>query len=408
MSTVTTEAINHGERAHALLSASGASRWMKCTPSARLEDPFPSKTSVHAEEGTLAHEFADVELKRNQNILTEEAYQAKLSELRDHELYTDDMEEHVSVYTDYVLEQLASSRGGSLIIEERVNFTAYVPEGYGTCDAIILPSLSTIPTQHPAMLFVTDLKYGKGVQVDAEDNPQLKLYALGAYLRYDLTHDIQIIRLSIVQPRLDHISTWDISVEDLLKWAKDVLKPLAEKAYKGEGELCAGSHCRFCKVAPRCRALSEYSMEAARMDFADEDEPDSLLSDKEMVELYLQIPTIETWIKAVHNYMHDQAVGGKRYPGLKLVEGRSNRVWTNKEKVIETLKDHIYSDNQIMQSKLAGIGVIEKLMGKVQFKHVLGSLVVKPTGKASLVHESDKRPAIGLAQAIKDFEDPID
>lgn len=402
------EKINHGERAHALLSASGASRWMKCTPSARLEDPFPNKSSVHAEEGTLAHEFAELELRWGQKIITKEAYEATLYELRGHDLYADDMEEYVAVYTGFVEEQLASSRGGSLIIEEKVNFSLYVPEGYGTCDAIILPAISSIPTQHPAILFVTDLKYGKGVQVDAEDNSQLKLYALGAYLRYGLTHDIDIIRLTIVQPRLDHISSWEISVKDLLKWADEVLKPKAELAYKGDGELCAGSHCRFCRVAPKCRALADYSMGAAKMDFADDDEPDRLLDDAEMVELYLNIPTIELWIKAVHQFMHDQAIGGRQWKGLKLVEGRSNRVWVDQEKVKEALTDNMYSEKQILNSKLAGIGVIEKLLGKHEFTEILGDLVTKPAGKASLVPESDKRPAIGLQSAKRDFADPLD
>lgn len=404
MPKITTEDINHGERAHALLSASGASRWLKCTPSARLEDPFPSKTSVHAEEGTLAHEFADIELKKSQGVISDQAYKAKLFELRSHDLYTDDMEEHVSVYTDYVLEQLAASKGGSLIIEEKVNFSAYVPEGYGTCDAIILPiAAQYLNHNEKFILCVTDLKYGKGVQVNAEDNSQLKLYALGAYLRYSLTHEIDIVRLTIVQPRLDHISTWDISIEDLLKWAHDELAPLAQKAFKGEGELKAGSHCRFCKVAPKCRALYEYSIEAAKMEFSDSDKPDNLLSDKEMSKLYLEIPVIKEWITAVHNYMHEQALSGKKYPGLKLVEGRSNRIWKDQEKVIETLRDNIYPDKQIFSHKLNGITAMEKLMGKVQFKEVLGSLCIKPPGKPSLVSENDSRPSMGTESAIRDF-----
>ena len=387
--------INHGERAHALLSASGASRWMTCTPSARLEDPFPNKSSVFAEEGTLAHEFAELELRWGQKIITQEAYEATLHELRAHDLYSDDMEEHVAVYTSFVEEQLTASRGGSLIIEEKVNFSKYVPDGYGTCDTIILPdSLKK--------LYVTDLKYGKGVQVDATDNSQLKLYALGAYLRYDMTHDIEVIRLTIVQPRLNHISSWDISVEDLLKWADEELKPKAELAYNGEGEMCAGSHCRFCKVAPQCRALSDYSIESAKLDFVD-DTPDTLLNDAEMVELYLKIPTIEMWLKKVHEFMHEQAIAGRKFEGLKLVEGRANRVWKDQEKVKETLTDNLYSENQILISKLAGIGVIEKLLGKKDFNDVLGDLVIKPAGKASLVPESDKRPAMGVASAQRDF-----
>lgn len=404
MPTITTEDINHGERAHALLSASGASRWLKCTPSARLEDPFPSKTSVHAEEGTLAHEFADIELKKSQGILTEQAYKAKLFELRSHDLYTDDMEDHVSVYTDHVLEQLSASKGGTLIIEEKVNFSAYVPEGYGTCDAIILPVVAQyLNPAEKYILKVTDLKYGKGVQVNAEDNSQLKLYALGAYLRYSLTHEIDVVRLTIVQPRLDHISTWDITIEGLLNWAQDELAPLAQKAFKGEGELKAGSHCRFCKVSPKCRALYEFNIEAAKMEFTDNNKPDNLLSDDEMVKLYLQIPVIKEWITSVHTYMHDQALSGKTYKGLKLVEGRSNRIWKDQEKVIETLRDNIYPDKQIFTHKLNGITAIEKLLGKVQFKEVLGGLWIKPPGKPSLVSDNDSRPSMGTESAIRDF-----
>lgn len=393
--------INHTERAHALLSASGASRWMACTPSARLEDPFPSKTSIHAEEGTLAHEFAELELRKSQNIITTEVYEATLAELRDHVLYTDDMEEHVEKYTSYVLEQLSSSKDGSLIIEEKVDFSAYVPEGYGTCDAIILPGSKK-------KLFVTDLKYGKGVQVDADDNSQLKLYALGAYLKYDMTHEIEVIRLTIVQPRLDHISAWEISVPDLLKWAEEVLKPKALEAYNGEGELCAGSHCRFCRVASSCRALAEYSMQSAKLDFADDNEPDRLLSDNEMVELYLKIPTIEIWIKAVHEFMHTEALKGRVWKGLKLVEGRSNRVWLDHSKVVDALRDNLYPDKMTHNTKLAGIGAIEKLLGKVKFKEILGQHVTKPTGKASLVPSSDKRPAFGVESAKRDFYEPMD
>lgn len=389
--------INHSERAHALLSASGASRWMKCTPSARLEDPFPSQTSIHAEEGTLAHEFAELELRMEQRIITSEVYQATIKDLRKHKLYTHDMEEHVKKYVDIVLEKLAASKGGTLLIEEKVNFTLYVPEGFGTCDAVILPGKTKI-------LFDIDLKYGKGVQVFAEENPQLKLYALGAWIRYGMSYDIERVCLMIVQPRLNHVSKWEIPLQELLDWADNELKPKAELAYAGEGELCAGSHCRFCKIAPRCKTLANYSIQEAKLDFADPEYPDSLLSDKEMVEMYKQIPVINMWIKAVHGYMHTKALEGKVWKGLKLVEGKSDRSWIDEAKVIEALEDNLYTSSQIFKSKLAGIGDIEKLLGKGGFKEILGDLVKKPPGAKSLVAEEDPRPKADVSSAIRDFQ----
>lgn len=393
--------INHSERAHALLSASGASRWMKCTPSARLEDPMPSETSIHAEEGTLAHEFAELELRLHQKLISPIVYEATIKDLRSHKLYTHDMEEHVSKYVDIVLEKLAASKGGTLLIEEKVNFSAYVLEGYGTCDAIILPGRTKI-------LFDIDLKYGKGVQVDAENNPQLKLYALGAWMRYGLSYEIEKICLIIVQPRLNHISVWEISLEDLLDWAENELRPKAQLAYKGEGELCAGSHCKFCKISFKCRALADFSFKEAQMDFEDIEYPDTFLTEDEMVQMYLQIPVISMWIKAVESHMLSEALKGKKWKGLKLVEGRSSRVWIDENKVAEALEDNLYSYSEIYNSKIAGIGQIEKLLGKVKFKEILGKLVKKPPGAASLVSAKDERPAMGLSSAQRDFQEPID
>ena len=396
--------INHAGRAHALLSASGASRWMRCTPSARLEEGFKSESSVYAAEGTLAHEFAELALRFSQKQITEEAYASALADLRKNTLYTDDMEEQVDKYVDHVLESYAEAKGitpdALMLIEERVDLTYYIEDGFGSCDDIIIAD---------KLLIVEDLKYGKGVKVNAEDNSQLKLYALGALRRYEMHFDIDTVRMSIIQPRLDHISTWEISASDLIEWGEKVVKPTAAKAYAGEGDLCAGDWCRWCKAAPKCRALSDFSINSAKMDFADQDNPKesdpSILSDTELSELYLKIPIIEIWINKVQEYMLDAAIKGKEFPDLKLVEGRSVRMWQDTSKVEEILKKNGLTDEQIYTQKIQGIGAVEKILGKPKFTELLSAVVVKPQGKPSLVHISDKREALGLASAKKDFEE---
>lgn len=398
--------INHSERAHALLSASGAKRWMTCPGSARLEEPYPNKSSVHAEEGTLAHEFSELELRKIMKLITVPEYKKTIKELRAHDLYTDDMEEHVDVYVTKVIEQLNKNEGSELVIEEKVDFSKYVPEGFGTCDAQI--AAFKIRT-----LYTTDLKYGKGVQVYAEDNPQLKLYGLGALEKWrqpDGSFPFDTVILTIVQPRLNHVDSWSISVTDLLEWAEGELKEKASKAFKGGGELNAGDHCRFCRAAPRCRALMDFSLNAAKMDFAldPEDVKNSGLTDEEMEKLYIDIPTIEIWIKHVQNYMLDEALKGRKFENLKLVAGRSNRVWRDGNRVIQRLRDWVYPDSDILNYKVGGIGMIEKLLGKSQFNEILSDLVVKPEGKASLVHKSDNRPEMGLKSAQLDFAEPLD
>lgn len=398
--------INHAGRAHALLSASGASRWMKCTPSARLEDPYPEQTSAFAEEGTLAHEFGELELLKIMKLVSESEYKSKLKELRAHELYTDDMEEHVDVYVTKVMEQYNQYKGSELIIEERVDFTKYVPEGFGTCDALIAAFKAR-------KLFVTDLKYGKGVRVYAKDNSQLKLYGLGAlnkYLASGCLSPFGTIVLTIVQPRLNHIDSWEIPVEDLLNWAETDLTDKAKEAFAGDGELVAGDHCRFCKAAPRCKELSTFSIEAAKADFAlDPEDPTSAgLTDEEMAELYRKIPVISMWIGKVQEYMLSEALQGRKWADLKLVEGRSTRKWIDPDKVQQRLKDNLFEDEEIQIRKLAGIGVIEKLLGKKAFNQTLSDLIVVPAGKASLVFAEDPRPEMGINSALNDFSGPIE
>lgn len=390
--------MDHGERAHALLSASGAPRWLVCTPSPRLEEEFPSQSSSFAEEGTLAHEFADIGVKLEIGMVAPKAFEKRVDELRKNALYTDEMTGEVKKYIDYVMEQYNLAKvktpDAIIMVEERVDYSHIVEQGFGTCDNMIIAD---------GVLEVIDLKYGKGVRVSAEDNAQLKLYGLGALRNAELMYDIKTVRLTIVQPRLDAVSSWDISADDLRKWGEEVVRPAALKAYAGEGELVAGSHCKFCKVKARCKALAQLNLEVARHEFTDP----HLLDDKELIEVYKKMPLISSWIASVEEYLLAEAKNGKKWPEHKLVEGRANRVWTNAEDVKKTLLAEGYPLEKIMsvpaKPSLLGITAMEKVVGAKQFPIILGTLVTKPKGAPILVPESDKRPAFGAEKAADDF-----
>lgn len=380
-------------RAHALLSASGASRWLNCTPSARLEEYFSETTSIFAAEGTLAHGFGELGLRKAIKLITLRKYNSEVKKLKLLELYNPEMDTEVQKYVDFVLGQYnvakKQTKDAVLLIEEKVNLTEYIEKGFGTCDANIIAD---------DVLEVIDLKYGKGVKVDADENPQLKLYGLGALSLYDMMYDIKTVRLTIIQPRLDHISTWEISVEDLRSWGESIVKPKAEQAYEGKGLQRAGTWCKWCKAKARCATLASQNLKVAKHEFKNP----HLLTDPQILEVYKQVPVISDWIKAVGDYLLKEALGGKAWEGYKLVEGRSNRKWKDEDKVKEVLE--LYEDIEILNTKLKGIGDIEKLVGKANFNELLGALIVKPAGKPTLVEKSDKRPAMGIEQAKEDFK----
>lgn len=389
------DTIDHGQRAHALLSASGASRWIACTPSARLEEGFENKSSSFAEEGTLAHEFAEINLKAELELIDgTEATELRYPLVID-PLYSVDMEEHVQKHIEYVLEQYAEAKrltpDAVLLIEQRVDITHLIEEGFGTCDIIIIAD---------GVLEVIDLKYGMGVRVSAENNSQLKLYGSGALEAYEMLYDIHTVRLTITQPRMDSISSWEISADDLRQWGEDVVKPKALEAYAGEGEQVPGDHCRFCRAAPRCKALASLANETAKDDFADP----RLLTDSELVEVYRKAPQVEAWLKSVAGYMYEEALAGKAWQDHKLVDGQSRRGWIDEQAVIMKLKKD-YAAKDIGNFKVKGIGEIEKLVGKKTFPALLGDVVAFKKTSPSLVHVSDKRPAMNaLDSAKKDFE----
>lgn len=389
---------DHGNRAHARLSASGAKRWLNCPASTRLEAGFEDKGSTYADEGTLAHEIAEHILQAAVRDGYGSEYEARMNEYTENPLYYNGMISEVERYTDYVKREYiaaeAETSDAKILIEQRVNLTEFIPEGFGTCDAIIIAD---------GVIEVCDLKFGKGVPVYAENNEQLMLYGVGALRAYELMYDIRTVRLTIVQPRLDNISSWDIEADALRTWADEYVKPRAIAAYNGEGEPVPGDHCRWCKAKPRCKALAQMAQHAG--DFTAEAMPDPvLLTDAELVEAYTKVQLVQTWLSAVDEYLLTEAVKGRKFPGLKLVEGRSNRTFTDAQSVEAVLFANQFPQSKYMsEPKLQGITAIESLVGKKRFDELLGQYVTKPPGKPTLVPESDKRPEY-VKTSVGDFE----
>lgn len=388
--------IDHSSRKHAVLSASGASRWLNCTVSPRLEEGFESKDSPFAAEGTLAHEFAELNLKLQLGLIEETEYLGLVAPFKESEYYSEEMEEEVQKHVDYVIEQLTEARritpDAKLLIEEKVDLTFFIEDGFGTCDVVIIAD---------GVLEVIDLKFGKGVRVKSEDNSQLKLYGLGALRAFELAYDIHTVRLSVTQPRLDSISSWEMPAATLNSWGDEVVKPKAALAYAGGGEQVPGDWCRFCKAKPRCKALADQNLAVLKHEFRDP----LLLTDEELIDAYKISSQISDWISGISDFLLSEALKGKKWPEYKLVEGRSNRVIKDEAGVTGTLEDNLYTKEQFTNSKLKGIGDLEKLLGKKRFEEILGAYVDKPAGKPTLAHESDKRPEMGIEQAKVDFAD---
>lgn len=386
--------------AHALLSASGSSRWLSCPPSARLEEHEPNTSSVFAQEGTLAHEIGELALRAYAGEFTKATHTRRLNKLKKNELFCPDMLGHVQVYVEFVTERYLMAKkhtpDAQLIIEQRLDFSEYVPEGFGTGDALIIAD-NTIE--------VIDFKYGKGVSVSADNNSQMMLYGLGALSGYEMLYDIQNIHLTVVQPRLQNISEFSIDSDSLYNWGKGV-KKIAEIAFKGEGEFEPGSHCRFCRVKAKCKVYADEQMELAKYEF----KKSPFLEDTDISDILSRAADFKKWIKAVEEFALDQAVNhGQGYPGYKLVEGKSNRKYTDQDKVLKVLLSKDYEEALLHKPKeLLGITAMEKLVGKKPFNELLSDLVIKPQGKPTLVPESDKRSAWhSESEAKNDFADEI-
>lgn len=376
---------------HALLSASGAKRWLSCPPSARLEQQYENTTSVFAEEGTLAHELGELTLRKNLDEITTRIFNSKLKKIKENKLFTEDMIDYVDIYVGTCMEKIAEAKSVSsdavISLEQRLDFSEWVPEGFGTGDMVIIAD---------GIIEIIDLKYGKGVPVSAIGNVQMRLYALGAISEFQFLYDIEKVKMTIVQPRLDSISSDEIDIEELFQWADEVLKPTAELAFKGEGEFCAGEHCGFCRARYTCKARAEKNMELAKYDFQDP----NILSNDDIADILVKADDLIKWAKDIQDYALDQAVNhGTKFNGFKVVEGRSNRKWADEDKVGEILIGQGFLENIIYTKKLTGISNMESAIGKKEVIRLLGDYIVKPPGKPTLAPESDKRPVFNSAEA---------
>lgn len=379
---------------HAILSASGSHKWLNCTPSVGLEKGFKNTTSEFAAEGTLAHELGELSLRLQLGEITKKSYDNKVKKLiTNNELFKADMPDYVEIYVDTCLEKVAEAKATTpdaiAIVEQKLDFSEWVPNGFGTGDFVIIAD---------GTMEICDLKYGTGVQVSAIDNSQMRLYALGAITEFGFLYDIQNVKMTIIQPRLDSISTDEMTVEDLIKWADEVVRPTAELAIKGEGELCVGSHCKFCRAIAVCKAQEEYNMELAKYEFSDT----LILSPFEIADVLGRVDSLVSWATKVKEYALDQALKGIDYPGYKVVEGRSNRKWTDEKAIGDILIEQGFQETIIYTKKLTGITNMETAIGKKEVVRLLGDYIEKPQGKPTLAPESDKRPVFNSAKA--DFE----
>lgn len=377
---------------HALLSPSAAHRWMNCTAAPLLERDVEDKSSTFAEEGTLAHAYCAKKLKEFLGLSVDEE-KAEIAQL-DEQYHSGEMDEYTDTYKTIVLEKFnaarAKTRDAQLLVEVKLDFSHYVPDAFGTSDAIIIAD---------GVMEVIDFKYGKGVKVSAVENPQMKIYALGAWDLFNFEYDIRKVRMTIVQPRIDNLSEFELDAADLINWAVDELQPKANEAYAG-GKQKPGNWCQFCKVKANCKALSSMCIEAQQAN------PDPRKISKEVMEntILPLLSTFKTWLTGVEEYSLEQALSGVQYQGFKIVEGRSIRKITNQTAVMELLgKEGFAKESYIKPTELRSITDLEKLIGKKRFGAICAEYINKPQGKPTLVPESDKRPAFN--QAADDFKD---
>ncbi len=382
-----TELNNHSERAHALLSASSAARWLACPPSAVAAGGYKNEGTDYTREGTLAHEVAELVARRN---LEGSDYPEKFIENPE---VTTEMLSCAIDYADYIQEQI-KSENAVVLLEQRVDFSPWVPDGFGTADCIIIQGKT---------MDVIDYKYGQGVAVSAEDNPQMKLYGLGALNDYGFAYDVETIRLHIYQPRLNNISVDEICVGKLKAWAEMVVKPTAEKAAKGEGDYNPGEHCRFCPHAGRCRELTRVCTEHVNTHGMKASVP--VLASWEVAEVLKMEPLISLWLKRVKEQALTTLLDGGEIPGYKVVAGRSSRAWADELEVAEVLKSSGYSLEDITKTELLSVAAMEKAIGKKKVAEVVGGHILTSTGSPTIALATDKRPVYNrLEEAQKDFE----
>ncbi|SDJ76854.1 DUF2800 domain-containing protein [Salimicrobium halophilum] len=384
--------VNHSERGHALLSASGAHRWLVCTASPSMEKGIADTTSTFAEEGTFAHELSELHFAHLYQGMTKRKFNAELKKRKQNEYYSEELHDYVKEYVDQVEEHINEAKARAdteptLMFEEQLDLSTYVPESFGTGDVIVY---------NGGVLEIIDLKFGKGIEVSAIDNPQLRLYGLGALDIFDMIEDVQEVAMTIIQPRLNNLSTERLPVEDLKTWGEDYVRPRAEEAWNEEGSFVPGEHCRFCKVKHTCKARANHYL-----NMKNKLKDPNLLSSDEIADILFEADAVQKWAKDVQDYALQQAKDGKSFEGWKVVEGRSRRTYKDEGKILELLKDE-HDEDELIEKKLLSISKLEKKIGKKTVEEKLKDYIAKPPGKPALVPESDKRPEMNSAD--NDFD----
>ena len=371
---------DHKSRDHALLSASSSHRWLECPPSAVANEAYPNQDTSFTQEGTLAHEVAEAVAAQKTWVPADGV--------------TKEMIECAREYADYIEEQ-KKSNDAIVLLEQRVDFSPWVPDGFGTCDCIIIQDDT---------LTIIDYKYGQGVAVSATDNPQMKLYALGAMNDYGIALDVKKVEMHIFQPRLNNISTDNLTVEELMEWAEKTVKPTAEKAARGKGKYAPGEHCRFCQHAGKCRALTKLCTEYLDTHGLRVALP--VLAPHEVADVLRMEPMVTLWLKKVKEQALTTLMNGEELPGYKLVEGKlGNRKWRNDREVFDLLTEAGYDDNEITETKVLSPSQMDKAIGKKKVAELLEGLIERAPGAPTIAPITDKRPAYDrLAEAQKDFE----
>lgn len=386
--------VDHFQRDHALLSASGASRWLKCPPSACLEDELPDTTSEFAKEGTVAHEVCEILLRKHLGLIAMATATKNINKLKKDDPFSDEMIDYANDYIDYITEK-AKSDDAVILVEEQLDFSKYVPEGFGTGDCIIVQD---------GVLTIIDFKYGKGVSVSAEDNPQMMLYALGAVEMFGFIYEFDKVEMCIFQPRIGNISESVETVEELIKWGELTVIPTAKLAFAGDGEFYAGDHCRFCKLRNKCKYLADYCLETVKDEFEDLDGrlDKSLLAPEDIAMIIGRMKIVQNWLKDVESYAINGILEGTLdVPGYKVVEGRSNRTYKDQDKVAVVLTANGYPESVLFEKKLLTITAMEKAVGKKNFNTLLADLIEKPKGKPTIVPLSDKREPYSIANEFE-------
>lgn len=383
------------ERAHALLSASGATRWINCPPSARLEEKVPDTESEFAKAGTLAHSICELKLRKlfTEPGMTSRTYNTRMNKLKKDPLYKEEMQGYTDQYVDHVSEVAYSFPVTPFVsVERRVEYGDYAPEGFGTADCIIL---------YGTEMHVIDFKYGKGVPVSAEGNYQLGLYALGALQAYGFLFPIEKVVLHVVQPRLNNFSVWETTKKDLESWGNVVVKPAADLAFAGEGEFRSGEHCKFCRVLNcRKRAFDNLELESYGGKLPPE------LSDEEVGEALRKGENLVAWHKKLKAYAQNALIDGKPIPGWKLVQGRSNRVFKDFDGAVDALVKSGYEKELFYQTVALPLTQIEEAVGKKELRETCGEFIIKPPGAPTIAKEEDKRPIYSpRSTAAQDFKE---